>query len=104
MDASNTSTTRLNRPAKETQPGGSRVWRMLTVGGRVSRRTALVLWLIAAIGVALYFGWNLVVAAGLSGIVLGLLPCAAMCALGLCGADSGKKCASDARNANGDDR
>ena len=71
---------------------GARVWRILTLGDRLGRRTALVIWMAAAIGLGLFAGWGWIVAAGLSSTVLALLPCAAMCALGLCGGNSGKKC------------
>ncbi|CCV08364.1 conserved hypothetical protein [Mesorhizobium metallidurans STM 2683] len=37
---------------------------------------------IAAAGLA--FNWSWLVAAGIAPVLLGLLPCAAMCALGLC--------------------
>lgn len=104
MNASNTNAERLDRPANNAQPTTSGVWHVLTFNDRLSRRAAAILWLIAAIGLALYFGWSLVVAAGLSALVLSLLPCAAMCALGLCAAGSGKKCSSDTQNAKGDDQ
>lgn len=43
-------------------------------------------------GGALYFGgWGWLVAAGLAPIILGVLPCLAMCALGLCASRMGKK-------------
>jgi hypothetical protein len=81
-----------------------RRWRVLTFNNRLSRRKGLILWLIATMAVALYLGWGFVVAAGLSTLVLSLLPCAAMCALGLCAAGSGKKCSGDIQNAKGEDR
>lgn len=65
------------------------VWRKLTFGGRMSRRTALVLWISAAAGAAMFASWGWLVAAGLASLVLVFLPCAAMCAFGLC---SGSKC------------
>ncbi len=78
---------------------GARVWRILTLGDRLGRRTALVIWMAAAIGLGLFAGWGWIVAAGLASTVSGLastvlafLPCAAMCALGLCGGNSGKEC------------
>ena len=40
---------------------------------------------------ALYFGWNWLVAAGLTSVVIGVLPCLAMCALGLCMGRMSKK-------------
>ena len=104
MNASNTSAEPLDRPANNAQPTTSGVWHVLTFNDRLSPRTAVILWLIAAIGLALYFGWSLVVAAGLSTLVLSLLPCAAMCALGLCAAGSGKKCSSDTQHPKGDDQ
>jgi len=74
----------------------SRLWRILTLGDRLARRNAVVVWADAAIGLGLFAGWNWVVAAGLSSTVLALLPCAAMCALGLCAGSSGKKCSDKA--------
>lgn len=46
-----------------------------------------------ALGIAagLFFGWNWLVAAGLASIIVGILPCLAMCALGLCMNKMGKK-------------
>lgn len=104
MNASSTSAERLDRPANNAESMTSRVWHVLTFNDRLSRRMALILWLITAIGLALYSGWSLVVAAGLSTLVLSLLPCAAMCALGLCAAGSGKKCSSDTQHPKGDDQ
>lgn len=70
----------------------SRAWQILSLGDRLGLRTVIVLWLAVAIGSGLFLGWSWVAAAGLSSIVLAILPCAAMCALGLCGGSSGKKC------------
>lgn len=104
MNASNTAVGRLGRRAAQGLPLVSGLWRVLTFRDRLSRRTAVILWLIAATGLGLYVGWGLVVAAGLSTLVLSLLPCAAMCALGLCAAGAGKKCSTDVENPQGDDR
>lgn len=104
MDASNTDTARLDDPVRAPQPAAGWVWGTLTLGNRLPRRTAVILWLMAVIALALYSGWSLIVAAGLSALVLSVLPCAALCALGLCAAGSGKKCTSDTKAANGDDR
>lgn len=104
MDASNTDAARMDCPARDAQPVAGRVWDTLTIGNRLSRRTAAILWLMAAIALALYSGWSVIVAAGLSALVLSVLPCAAMCALGLCATGSGKKCASDTKDATGGDR
>lgn len=76
-------------------PISPRIWHVLTLGDRLGRRTAVVLSLAAAIGLGLFLGWSYVVAAGLASLVLGVLPCAAMCALGLCASAGGKKCSHD---------
>ena len=104
MDASNTDAARMDCPARDAQPVAGRVWDTLTFGNRLPRRTAVILWLMAAIAIALYSGWSLIVTAGLSALVLSVLPCVAMCALGLCAFGPGKKCASEMRNARGHDR
>lgn len=71
----------------------TRVWRVLTLGDRLGRLSGIVLWLTAAVGTGLFFGWSWVVAAGLSSVALAVLPCAAMCAAGLCMGRGGSKCA-----------
>lgn len=44
-----------------------------------------MLWIaVPAIGVGMVFGWDWLVAAGFAPIVVSVLPCVAMCALGLC--------------------
>jgi hypothetical protein len=50
------------------------------LGGRRS------LWLVASLALAagLALKWNWLVAAGIAPVVVSLLPCAAMCALGFC--------------------
>ena len=71
---------------------GARVWRLLTFGDHVGRRTAVVVWSAGAIGLGLWLSWSWIVAAGLSSLVLAILPCAAMCAAGLCaGRSDGNK-------------
>lgn len=77
MNESNTNAT----PAPETSLGQD-VLGLLKhwLGGR---RGLLVLGLLAAAG-GLWLGWPTLAAAGLAPLVLLLLPCAAMCALGLC--------------------
>jgi hypothetical protein len=53
-----------------------------------TKRTALRPWLVGAalLGalLALYAGWDWLVAAGLATTLVALAPCLAMCALGLC--------------------
>ena len=64
---------------------------ILTLGGRVSQRTTLTVLAVAGVGSGLVLGWDSLVAAGVSGLLLAVLPCAAMCALGLCASRMGKK-------------
>ena len=92
MQTSKSNDITINTSGNAATSFASRIWPILSLGDRLGRRTAVVVWLAAAIGLGLFSGWSWLVAAGLSSIVLGLLPCAAMCALGLCGGSLGKKC------------
>jgi hypothetical protein len=60
--------------------------RNILAGLRCYLRGRRILWLIAAAAFAagLMLRWNWLVAAGVAPIIVGLLPCAAMCALGFC--------------------
>jgi hypothetical protein len=50
---------------------------------------------VAVIGIA--FGWGWLVAAGVAPLILSVLPCVAMCALGLCMSRlTGRQCSTDA--------
>jgi len=54
-------------------------------------------WLVigsAVIGGGLWMGWPALVAAGVAPLLLSVLPCVAMCALGLCMKGGGKSCES----------
>jgi hypothetical protein len=64
---------------------------ILTLGGRVRQGTTLTVLAAAAAGSGLVLGWDSLVALGLSSIVLALLPCLAMCALGVCASRMGKR-------------
>ena len=64
---------------------------ILTLGGRVGQGTTLTVLAVGGVAAGLILGWDSLVAAGLSGLVLAVLPCAAMCALGLCASRMGKK-------------
>jgi hypothetical protein len=69
-------------------------WISPWLGGR--RRLVALAVLVAAAGIA--SGWSWLVAVGVAPILLSLLPCAAMCALGLCMMPKGKtSCAADDR-------
>lgn len=52
--------------------GRARRWRPWLIGGAV------------VLPIALYGGWDWLAATGLATILIGVLPCLAMCALGLC--------------------
>jgi len=58
-------------------------------GGRVRQQTALTVLAVAGVGAALILGWDWLVAAGVSTFILAVLPCVAMCALGLCASRMG---------------
>lgn len=47
-------------------------------------RTGLVAIAAAALGLGAYFNWGWLVAAGIAPLLIGVAPCAAMCAFGLC--------------------
>ena len=57
---------------------------ILTLGGRVSQGTTLTVLAVGGVSAGLVFGWDSLVALGLSSFILAVLPCAVMCALGLC--------------------
>lgn len=50
----------------------------------LSNRTGMIATAAVVVGAGVWFNWGWLVAAGLAPIILLLLPCAAMCALGLC--------------------
>ena len=55
-------------------------------------RRAVMLGVFALVGAGLALGWPWLVAFGLAPLVLAVLPCAAMCALGLCMPKGGGSC------------
>lgn len=60
----------------------------------VGSRVGLLALAAAALGLGLAFNWSWLVAAGIAPLIVGLLPCAAMCALGLCAMGMGRKAAA----------
>ena len=64
-----------------TTQNGRSGWR-----SRLTARNGIILGLVALLGIGLAFGggWGWLVAVGVAPIILGLLPCAVMCGLGLC--------------------
>ncbi|WP_018991674.1 hypothetical protein [Aromatoleum toluclasticum] len=62
--------------------------------GFIRRAPGRTLWVALAtlgVGGGLFLGWDWLAAAGLTSVVVGLLPCAAMCAAGLCAGRHGKQ-------------
>ena len=51
---------------------------------RIGRRWLWIGGAILVLGLGLALNWSWLVAAGIAPLILGLAPCAAMCALGLC--------------------
>lgn len=58
-------------------------------GGRFNRRTLYIGLALAAAG-GMFLGWDWLVAVGLSTLIISLLPCAIMCAVGACVMCKGK--------------
>ena len=77
--------------AIQAKPSPQRCNPVLTLGGRVSQGMTLAALAVAGVGAGLTLGWDSLVAAGLSGLVLAVLPCAVMCALGVCASSMGNK-------------
>lgn len=71
-----------------TQTGASPNTPTLTAGKAVrlaiERNFRLLLLAAVVIGLGLVFNWSWLVAAGIAPVLLSVLPCLAMCALGLC--------------------
>ncbi|GGG52463.1 hypothetical protein GCM10010964_44520 [Caldovatus sediminis] len=64
-------------------------------GGRTFLAAALATSALGAAGALAAGGWSWLVAAGVAPVLLGALPCLAMCALGLCMGRMGSGCAAD---------
>lgn len=63
----------------------------------VTGRRGLLVSAIAMIGVGMAFNWSWLVAIGAAPVILALVPCAAMCALGICmNRMGGKSCTTKA--------
>jgi hypothetical protein len=79
--------------AKElvTKPAAGSCNPILTLGGRISQTTSLVMLVAVAIGAGLFFGWDSLAALGLTGVIVSVLPCLLMCAAGVCASRLGKK-------------
>lgn len=67
-------------------------------------RRAMMLGVFALVGAGLALGWPWLTVFGLAPLVLSLLPCAAMCALGLCMPKGGGGSCRSQANASGPER
>lgn len=57
---------------------------LIVVWPLISTRTSRIVLLSGVVAIGIFFNWNWFVAAGVAPIILSTLPCAVMCALGLC--------------------
>ena len=64
---------------------------ILTLGSRVRQGTTISVLVAIVVAAGLFFGWDSLVALGVSGLVLSVLPCLVMCALGICASRTGRK-------------
>ena len=77
---------------------------LFALRGFLRTRFGIIAMAALAIGGGFYMGWGYVVAAGLAPLILGVAPCAAMCALGLCmGGGHNKSLDAAKQAANGTD-
>ena len=67
--------------------------------GWLSSRNLLIGGVLLAGAGGLFFGWNWLVAAGFASVIIGVLPCLAMCGLGICASRMGKKQSTPAASA-----
>lgn len=69
-------------------PSGGSIGRLVPswLGGR-----GLIIVAVAVVGLGMAFGWPTLVALGVAPLLLSFLPCAAMCALGLCMMGKGRR-------------
>ena len=59
--------------------------------GWLTPRNVVIGGIVLAVAGGLFFGWKWLAAAGVASLLVGILPCLAMCALGLCMNRMGKK-------------
>jgi len=71
---------------------------LLTLGARVRQGTTLTILALAAAGSGLAFGWGSLAALGLTTVIVSLLPCLAMCALGVCASRMGQSSGTTPRS------
>lgn len=65
----------------QTNERSDRLWRPLP---RVKSRQGLIAIVLIMIAAGLAFNWSWLLAIGVAPVLIGILPCAVMCALGLC--------------------
>lgn len=79
-----------NQMVQRFDAAGALFGRTTRVVRRLSRRPLWIALATAAVGSGLFLGWDWLTTAGFGSVILGLLPCAAMCAAGLCAGRHGK--------------
>ncbi len=87
----------LNHDNVQMSRSGQMAGALFALRGFLRTRFGIISTAGLAIGTGLYLGWGYVLAAGLAPLILGVAPCATMCALGLCMGGSHKK-SQDATN------
>ena len=65
------------------------------LGEKLRGKNGLIAVAVLAVGGGLFLNWSWLVAAGIAPLILGILPCVAMCALGLCANKMGGKSSSE---------
>jgi len=60
----------------------------------INSRNKRIIAILAIVALGMYLNWGWFVAVGVAPLLLGALPCAAMCALGLCMGHGGKSSCS----------
>jgi hypothetical protein len=84
--------------ANSLRPWSSATVRAARAAGRflLADRRRVFFVAVAALGLGLALNWSWLVAAGIAPLIVGMLPCAAMCAVGLCMGGSGNRsCAKE---------
>jgi hypothetical protein len=74
----------LNKSVSEQHPTSSAQKAINAVWPFIGTKKARLFLILGIVATGMFFNWGWFVAAGIAPLILGVLPCAAMCALGLC--------------------
>ncbi len=72
-------------------PPERRATPLIAFRARLDRRAVLIGLAVAGIAAGLFLGWDWLAAAGFTSVIVGFLPCAALCAAGMCAGRHGSK-------------